>query len=532
MFTKLKKLSFMLLMMLTIFITGAWQNTSIAFAAGQNENIPAAPLYPDLAWDNLGPSVRDITISINGDSVSLPGNSYRAVKEFSGDIPEDILNYYSNSQLAQTGWESYDSFENTNGVYRVFYHETGVYLSVEFLKCSDNPSLTCISLWESEQTNALSKPLPNPNEQQGLAAASFSKSSPSNNASSINPASATLAWDAYSPTPEKYSYCIKEGSECSDGDPNWTGTYLNRSITLTNLSYGKTYYWQVKAITCASCDPKIFVYANSDAWWTFTTAAPPTYTISGKAGIAGATLSYTDGTAKTATSGLDGSYSFTVSYKWSGTVTPSKAGYLFTPTSKSYTNVTGNQTSQNFTAKRTNIADFDGDGKTDAAKYLSSTGYLWYVKSSTGAWDGKDLSTDGTYVRGSDFDGDGKTDPAKFVAGTVWYIKSSTGTWDWRYVGTDGTYVSGSDFDGDGKTDPAKFVAGTVWYLKSSTGTWDGRYVGTDGDYVSGADFDGDGKTDPAKFVSSPGSVWYLKSGTGTWDGIYIGSDGTFISSW
>jgi hypothetical protein len=134
----------------------------------------------------------------------------------------------------------------------------------------------------------------------------------------------------------------------------------------------------------------------------------------------------------------------------------------------------------------------------------------------------------------TDFDGDGKTDVAKFVSstGSLWYVNSSTGAWEGKYLGTDGTYVRGSDFDGDGKTDPAKFVAGTVWYIKSSTGTWDGRYVGTDGDYVSGADFDGDGKTDPAKFVSSPGSVWYLKSGTGTWDGIYIGSDGTFISSW
>jgi hypothetical protein len=349
MFTKLKKLSFMLLMMLMIFLTGAGQNTSIAFAAGQNEDIPATPLYPDLAWDNLGPSVRDITISINGDAVSLPGNSYRADKEFSGDIPEDVLNYYSNDQLAQTGWESYDSFENTNGVYRVFYHKTGVYLSVEILKCPDDPTLTCISLWESEQTGALSKPLPNSNEQQGPTAASFSKSSPSNGASSINPASVTLSWDAYYPAPEKYSYCIKEGSECESNDPNWTSSYT-RSATLTNLGFGKNYYWQIKAITCVSCVPKIFVYANNGSWWTFTTKAQPTFTISGNAGIAGAILSYTDGTAKTATSGTDGSYSFAVSSNWSGAVTPSKTGYWFTPSSKSYTHVLANQTAQNYTA--------------------------------------------------------------------------------------------------------------------------------------------------------------------------------------
>ena len=35
---------------------------------------------------------------------------------------------------------------------------------------------------------------------------------------------------------------------------------------------------------------------------------------------------------------------------WSGTVTPSLSGYTFTPTSLSYSNVTGNQTAQNYTA--------------------------------------------------------------------------------------------------------------------------------------------------------------------------------------
>ena len=56
------------------------------------------------------------------------------------------------------------------------------------------------------------------------------------------------------------------------------------------------------------------------------TATAITYTISGNAGVAGATLSYTDGTAKTASADGSGNYSFTVSYNWSGTVTPSRTG--------------------------------------------------------------------------------------------------------------------------------------------------------------------------------------------------------------
>ena len=72
------------------------------------------------------------------------------------------------------------------------------------------------------------------------------------------------------------------------------------------------------------------------------------------------------------------------------------------------------------------------------------------------------------YVSASDFDGDGKTDPAKFYSGTgtVWWVKSSTGITDGQWLGPDlFTYIAGSDFDGDGKTDPAKFYpgTGTVW---------------------------------------------------------------------
>jgi hypothetical protein len=80
------------------------------------------------------------------------------------------------------------------------------------------------------------------------------------------------------------------------------------------------------------------------------TATPVTYAISGNAGVAGATLSYTDGAAKTATADVSGSYSFIVSYNWSGTVTPSMTGYAFTPASKIYANIVANQTAQNYTA--------------------------------------------------------------------------------------------------------------------------------------------------------------------------------------
>ncbi|MBK7455210.1 MAG: hypothetical protein IPJ46_16250, partial [Anaerolineales bacterium] len=61
-----------------------------------------------------------------------------------------------------------------------------------------------------------------------------------------------------------------------------------------------------------------------------------------------ATITYTGGS--TIANATTGNYSFTVSDGWSGTVTPSKAGYAFTPPSRSYANVTANQTNQNYTA--------------------------------------------------------------------------------------------------------------------------------------------------------------------------------------
>ena len=72
-------------------------------------------------------------------------------------------------------------------------------------------------------------------------------------------------------------------------------------------------------------------------------------TITGNAGTAGATLSYTDGVAKTATSLANGNYSLSVPYNWSGTVTPTHACFTFNPTNKVYGAVTTNQTGQDYT---------------------------------------------------------------------------------------------------------------------------------------------------------------------------------------
>jgi RHS repeat-associated protein len=79
-----------------------------------------------------------------------------------------------------------------------------------------------------------------------------------------------------------------------------------------------------------------------------------TVTISGTVAVGGSGLS---GVAFTATNGgtctasnASGQYSCGVPPGWSGSVTPSLTGYGFTPASRNYTNVTANQTAQNYTA--------------------------------------------------------------------------------------------------------------------------------------------------------------------------------------
>ena len=178
----------------------------------------------------------------------------------------------------------------------------------------------------------------------------FSKTSPVDGATN-QPVDVTLYWNAASSV-YKYKYCYYSDEISTNAcNPDDKGTWIDANpftatqAKLSGLAAGKTYYWQVGA-KLGNGD---FVYAGG-GWWSFKTKSMTSVTISGSAGVAGAILSYTDSTAKTATADGSGNYSFTVPYNWCGTVTPSKTGYTFTPVNRTYTNVQTNQTSQNFSA--------------------------------------------------------------------------------------------------------------------------------------------------------------------------------------
>jgi len=94
---------------------------------------------------------------------------------------------------------------------------------------------------------------------------------------------------------------------------------------------------------------KIYTKVNSDRLNENYSAAMVTITIAGTTKMEGVVMNGLPGNPIT---GKDGSYSVTVDYGWSDTVTPMKDGYTFTPETKPYVAVTKDMTSENYTAKR------------------------------------------------------------------------------------------------------------------------------------------------------------------------------------
>ena len=112
---------------------------------------------------------------------------------------------------------------------------------------------------------------------------------------------------------------------------------LIRGVTVTTLQRG-------------NCLDSSQIYTGQRLYVPNVVVPPSSMTISGNVGVGFATLSYVDGTAKTAIADGNGNYSLTVSYNWTGAVTPSQPGYTFSPANRSYTNVVSSQTAQNYSA--------------------------------------------------------------------------------------------------------------------------------------------------------------------------------------
>ena len=187
------------------------------------------------------------------------------------------------------------------------------------------------------------------------------------------------------------------------------------------------------------------------------TATAVTYTISGSTGTAGAgaTITYTGGS--TTANATTGNYSFTVLGGWSGTVTPSKAGYAFTPISRSYSNLAANQTNQNYTA----VADtpsISGNAGVGGAILSYTDGTL---KTAT-------ANSSGVYTFQVSNNWSGTVTPSKvgfsFVPGNRAYTNVVTGQVDQNYTARPTAFSFASM--GDGQAETAYFTA-TVNQIKN-----------------------------------------------------------------
>ena len=118
------------------------------------------------------------------------------------------------------------------------------------------------------------------------------------------------------------------------GAPQTTITNCTGSFSMRSDAAGST----VKVTpskTGYNFGPPSITYTNLSGWPTNNYIAMPIIpTISGNVGMPGVTVSHTGGAP--VISAANGSYSFTVPYNWTGTVTPSKAGYTFGPANKVY----------------------------------------------------------------------------------------------------------------------------------------------------------------------------------------------------
>jgi photosystem II stability/assembly factor-like uncharacterized protein len=118
------------------------------------------------------------------------------------------------------------------------------------------------------------------------------------------------------------------------------------SGTVTPSKAGYTFSPLSKGYSNVTADQTGQDYTGAGAIQTFTISGY--VRTSGGTGISGVVMS---GLPNSPTTDSSGYYSDTVSYGWSGTVTPSKAGYTFSPPSKSYSNVTSSQTGQDYTGQ-------------------------------------------------------------------------------------------------------------------------------------------------------------------------------------
>jgi Zn-dependent metalloprotease len=240
-----------------------------------------------------------------------------------------------------------------------------------------------------------------------------------------------------------------------------------------------------------------------------------TISIIGNSGVGGATLAYTDNGPKSVLSDASGNYTIKVPFGWTGTVTPKKIGFQFTPANKSYSNVQSNQTAQNYTAAVCpTCADKDTVGvfrPGNGALYLRNLNVTGFADVAI------NYGLGGDYPVLGDWDGNG-TDTIGIYRNGTFYLRNSN-TLGFANItvafGSLGDQPIAGDWDGDG--------IDTIGLYRSSTGTFLLRNsntpgapdltfaLGNVGDVGIAGDWNGDGIDTTGVFRPSNGVI-FLKN--------------------
>ena len=352
-------------------------------------------------------------------------------------------------------------------------------------------------------------------------------------------------------------------SNTGTGSMSWTAAVTSGSSSWLSITSGSS-GTDAGIITCAftantgttSRTGTIQVMANgatgSPKDVTVTQAsAPAGLSISGSAktgtgtAISGVTITFSN-SGGTATTDSSGNYSKTIAYGYSGTATPAKSGYTFSPSSKTFTNVTANQTGQNFTgtpqysAKQQCLAVWS-DG-------------VWVWDKTTGKWTLIPSTKDVTMIAAGKVDTDSIDDLIGVWPSGFYLRQSSNGQWI-KLSSLLPTWIVAGDLNNDGRDEIIATWAGdSVYYRDSASGKWirlsaaakqlasgniggtrddlaavfiDGLWVRYSADgswkkldtgipiWIAAGDMTGDKRAD---IVGSYGTgTWYRNSATGVW---------------
>jgi glucose/arabinose dehydrogenase len=185
-----------------------------------------------------------------------------------------------------------------------------------------------------------------------------------------NPSTNCIAPSGYVPPVATYDHGTNDSFGCAI-----TGGYVYRGIQSPSLQ-GTYFYgdycsgkvlgliknpnntWTYDLITSTSYlissfgqDEQGELYITDYVAGTIYHISAVTFTITGNAGVPGATLEYMNDGFQTVTANGSGDYSVTVPAGWGGLVTPYMTGYTFSPVSRAYSNIQSNQTAQNYNAQ-------------------------------------------------------------------------------------------------------------------------------------------------------------------------------------